>query len=215
MNYSQAYNRIALGIGSAVLAAGCTTMQKPNHESCMGEKSTYAAIFGTSSVSYNAECGDARMAYSLLTRPGDPVGNALGFVLYIDQNKNAKAQLEERMGGKDKVRVAPETITGLLTSTDDSSRYIGAQIFAYSPEDTRVAVNDMLTARKLDPKALLSAILTTPQAASGAASTEARNRALDHAQAPLAAPAATATRTTTSCTRTRQGNQVVLDCPKQ
>lgn len=201
MSVSSLYTRMALGL-TPVFLAGCTTLQQPNTDTCMQVKSVRALVFNTGGTSYNTDCNDGRTSFALLNRAGDPVGNALGFLLYMDQNKQAKTMLEQRMGGKDKVTVAPETIAGLLTSADATSRYLGLQIYSAQPEEGRVQVNDIITATQKDPKELVTAILAENQSDNGfKAENRAREWARDHATAPKGV-AATTCAATPGCQRT-------------
>lgn len=195
MNKARTYNGIALGLGSLVLA-GCASLQEPDTTTCMQSHSTRAIIFNTGGTKYNTDCNDGRAAFALLNRSGDPVGNALGFLLYMDQNKEAKSNLEERMGGKDNVKVAPETVAGLLTSPDNTSRYMGLQIYLYQPEKTRADVSTILQAEGHDPKTLLATVI-----AENAGNKDqnidgiARDWAREHATAPMGVAATTCAQT--------------------
>ncbi len=206
MKHASLFNRAALGIATLVLA-GCQTLQKPNTDTCMQERSMRALLFNTGGTTYNTDCNDGRTAYALLKRSGDPVGNALGFLLYMDQNKAAKEMLEARMGGKEKVKVEPETVAGLLLSGDETSRYVGFQIYAASPEEARKNVNTILIAEKADPKAILSLDLSRERSTAMA-------WAREHALAPADTPATVARLKRDDCTKIRTTNGVTWSCPK-
>lgn len=214
MKNSALYNRVALGLSTLVLA-GCQTLQKPNTDTCMQERSFRAIFFNTGGTTYNTDCNDGRTAYALLARQGDPVGNALGFLLYMDQNKQAKANLEARLGGKDKVKVAPETVAGLMLSSDPTSRYLGLQIYTAQPEETRINVSDIILAEKKEPKAVIAAIMAENKADQGqGAENLTRDWAHEHAKAPQGI-AATTCAATTGCKRAITGSGVTYTFPKQ
>lgn len=206
MKHASLFNRAALGIATLVLA-GCQTLQKPNTDTCMQERSLRALVFNTGGTTYNTDCNDGRTAFALLNRSGDPVGNALGFLLYMDQNKAARDMLEARMGGKDNVRVAPETVAGLLLSGDETSRYVGFQIYAASPEETRKNVNTILISEKADPKAILALDLSRERS-------NAIAWAREHALAPENTPATVARLKRDDCTKIRTTTGVTWSCPK-
>lgn len=206
MKHASLFNRAAC-ITTALVLAGCQSLQKPNTDTCMQEHSVRALLFNTGGTTYNTDCNDGRTAFALLNRSGDPVGNALGFLLYMDQNKAARTMLETRMGGKDNVKVAPETVAGLLLSGDETSRYVGFQIYAASPEDARRNVNAILIAEKADPKALLALDLSRERS-------NAIAWAREHALAPANSPAPVARLKRDDCIKTRTASGVTWSCPK-
>lgn len=206
MNYPRRYTRAVIAVSAAFLTA-CASAPKPDPESCLGEKFLDVGFFGIGSVGHDQACADARTSYTLLKRISDPIGNALGLLLYFDQSPKAKELLEERMGGKDKVKIAPETVAGLLLSGDETSRYVGFQIYAASPEDTRKNVNKILEAEKADPKAILALDLSRERSTAMA-------WAREHALAPANSPATIARLKRDDCTKTRTASGVTWSCPK-
>lgn len=196
MKRKTAYDRFAISLSSLMLTAatGCTSIQFPNTDTCMQAKNVNALLVGFGGTSYNTNCNDGRIAFALMARAGDPVGNALGFLLYLDQNPEAKKMLEGRMGGESNVRLSEKTIAGLLLSDDEVSRGIGAQIYVSSDEKSRSAVNDILKAGGVDPRQHITANLG--QNTHDAAKAWAR----DHANAPDGVTAET--------TRARQGHHL-------
>ncbi|HEY0902082.1 MAG TPA: hypothetical protein VGD95_08160 [Micavibrio sp.] len=177
MSYKSTYNRWAAG-ASGLLLAGCASVSPPNPDTCMQESSVNALLVGFGGTKYNTSCNDGRMAFALMNRADDPVGNALGFLLYLDQNPEAKKMLENRMGGKDKVKMSGSTVAGFLLSNDDTSRSIGAQIYMGSDEPTRAAVNEVLIRHQIDPRQHIPASLRQ----------DVQNATFQWAQAHAAAP---------------------------
>lgn len=177
MNFKNTYNRLALGVSTLALT-GCATTMLPNTDTCMQASSVNALLVGFGGTSYNTSCNDGRVAFALMTRADDPVGNALGFMLYMDQNPEAKKALEGRLGGKDKAKIADTTVAGLLLSEDETSRSIGAQIYVASDDKARSAVNDILKTNHVDPRQQVADNLD--QSVYAAAKAWAR----DHALAP-------------------------------
>lgn len=224
----QPYFRAAATAGAlttALLLSGCATVVQPRPESCMGGGGVSVMGVGVRTVSFDEKCAtyqkermtqeaDISRAETLLLKPHDPVGNALGMLLSLELNPAARAQLEKRVGGKERIRVAPETLVGLLTAQNETSRYVGLQIYAASPPDVLKGVDDLLKAQGI--KLTTIAKLITPGTLQQEAA--AREWANSHAQdggSPASIPGtAISTRTTTGCTRTRVGNQVILDCPQ-
>lgn len=212
----------ASALATAFLVSGCATVVQPRPESCMGGGGLSVMGVGVRNVSFDEKCAayqkermtreaDISRVENLLMKPNDPVGNALGMLLSLELNPEARAHLEKRVGGKEKIRIAPETLVGLLTAPNETSRYVGLQIYAASPEDVHKGVDNILKAQGVKLTSLITpGTLQQEQAA--------RDWANNHAQglpAPAGVLPATAitSRTTTGCTRTRAGNQVILDCP--
>lgn len=188
MSYKNTYNRWALGVSTFALSgalSGCATTMLPNTDTCMQASSVNALLVGFGGTSYNTACNDGRVAFALMTRADDPVGNALGFMLYMDQNPEAKKMLEGRLGGKDKVKIADTTVAGLLLSEDETSRSIGAQIYVMADEKTRGSINEILKTNNVDPRQHVAANLD--QGVHAAAKAWAR----DHAAAPAGVDAET------------------------
>ena len=188
MNFKSTYNKLALGVSTLTLSGaltGCATSTLPNTDTCMQAKNVNALLVGFGGTSYNQSCNDGRVAFALMTRADDPVGNALGFMLYMDQNPDAKKMLEGRLGGKDKVKIADDTVAGLLLSEDETSRSIGAQIYVASDEKARGGINEILKTNNVDPRQHVAANLD--QNVHAAAKAWAR----DHSFAPAGVDAET------------------------
>lgn len=158
MSYKSAYNKLAAG-ASALVLSGCATISAPDTNTCMQASNVSALLIGFGGTKYNTSCNDGRMAFALMNRPDDPVGNALGFLLYMDQNPEAKKMLESRMGGADNIKMPGSTVAGFLLSSDEISRSIGAQLYLGSNEQTRNEVNDALIKNNIDPRQHIPASL--------------------------------------------------------
>lgn len=212
--------RRAATYGSLVgglLLSGCATVVPPKPDSCMGGGGVRLMGIGFTKTGFDEDCAkyqqeklqaeaDIARAETLMKRPNDPVGNALGMLLSLDLNPEAREKLQTRMSGADKIRVAPETLAGLLTADNVTSRYIGFQLYAASPEDVHEKVHALLAERNITLAMLMPVNLND-----GAA--PARQWARTHGQDGQTLPPLPA-RTITTCIRTRVGNQVILDCPK-
>lgn len=179
------YNKLALSASAIALTTGCATTQLPNTDTCMQASNFNALVVGVGGTSYNTACNDGRTAYALMTRADDPVGNALGFMMYMDQNPEAQKMLENRLGGKDKVKIADTTVAGLLMSDDETSRSIGAQIYVSSGEQARGGINEILKTNNIDPRQHVAANLD-PNVHKAA-----QAWALDHSRAPAGVNAET------------------------
>lgn len=184
MNFKNIYNKVALGVGTMALT-GCATTMLPDTDTCMQVKKVHALLVGFGGTSYNQSCNDGRVAFALMTRADDPVGNALGFMLYMDQNPEAQQMLESRLGGKDKVKIADTTVAGLLLSDDEISRSLGAQIYVASGAEARNSINEILKVNNVDPRQHVSANLDQ------SVFDGAREWAHDHALAPAGVNAET------------------------
>ncbi len=153
MKLNSIYNRLALGVSAVALTTGCATKMLPNTDTCMQASNVNALLVGFGGTSYNQACNDGRVAFALMTRPNDPVGNSIGFLMYLGQNPEAQKALESRLGGKDKVLISDTTIAGMLLSDDEASRNIGAQIYIHpSSEKSRASVNEILKNNGVDPR---------------------------------------------------------------
>ena len=142
-----------LGLAAAILS-GCATPGL-NTETCMGTDYNGIGFYGVGQSKWDKDCANAEFAETLLRKKNDPVGNALGFLLYLDQLPGARAQLEARLGQKGALRIEPETVATLLASPD-VSRYTGVQLYAKMNEDDRATVNSLLQEREIDPKVALT-----------------------------------------------------------
>ena len=131
----------ALGL-TAALMTGCATSQF-NVDTCMRASFTSIGIVGGGSSAFDPNCGDAKTAEVLMRRQNDPVSNALGFLLYLDQNPDARAQLQQRMGGAENVQIEPAAVADLL-AMPDTSRYVGVQIYAKISPEARQTVDSFL-----------------------------------------------------------------------
>ncbi|QQG36905.1 MAG: hypothetical protein HYS17_03800 [Micavibrio aeruginosavorus] len=209
-------------LATAFFVSGCATVVQPRPESCMGGGGVSVMGVGVRNVSFDEKCAayqkermtretDISRAESLLLKQNDPVGNALGMLLSLELSPEARAQLEKRVGGKEKIRIAPETLAGLLMAQNETSRYVGLQIYAASPEDVHKGVDDILKAQGIKLTSLITpGTLQQEDAARAWAHSHAEGKAT---LANVLPDTAVTTRTTTGCTRTRTGNQVILDCP--
>jgi hypothetical protein len=142
-----------LGLAAAILS-GCATPGL-NTETCMGTDYNGIGFYGVGESKWDKDCGSAEFAETLLRNKNDPVGNALGFLLYLDQLPGARAQLEARLGQKGALRIEPETVATLLASPD-ISRYTGVQLYAKMNEQDRATVHGLLQERGIDPKIALT-----------------------------------------------------------
>ena len=159
MSNKNLYNRMALGLGALTLA-GCSTLSQPDTNTCMQVTNVNALLVGFGGTKYNRSCNDGRMAFALMQRENDPVGNALGFLLYLDQNPEAQKMLESRLGGREGVKLKSETVAGFLLADDDISRSIGAQIYMASDDKSRADINNVLIQNNADPRTLIPASLS-------------------------------------------------------
>lgn len=209
------------GLTAAALLTGCANIVVPNDGGCWGGGGMRVLGTGGYTKTYDEQCGKDKLATKrtevditvveqLLKRQNDPVGNALGMLMAQDINPENRKKLEERMGGADKIQVAPETIIGLMTANNNTSRYVGFQLYAAAPEKERAAVDQLLEKDGMH-RGMLASIPTNEDA------DNARKWATDHAASGSSGQglpqSPSIMRTTTGCTRTRVGNQVVLDCP--
>ncbi len=180
----------------SLLLTGCATNIIAQPDSCISGNG-FQFIFGFTRSGFDKECGeyqkeklrmeaDIKRAETLMRKPNDPVSNALGVLLSFDLNPEAKKKLDARMGGADKIRIEPETLVGLLAANNMQSRYVGMQLYAHADKDTQNKAGQLLKEQNIDIATLI----------------------------PPAPGAAPLPRTTTTCIRTRKGNQVILDCPK-
>lgn len=187
----------ASALTGGLLLSGCSTMITAQPDSCISGGGFQIMGTGITSTSFDEKCGafqkeklrleaDIKRAETLMKAPNDPVSNALGVMLSFDLNPEARKTLEARMGGADKIRIEPETLVGLLIADSMQSRYVGMQLYAHADKDTQDKTGQLLKTQNIDIATLMP-------------------------PAPATAPAL---RTTTACTRTRSGNQVILDCPK-
>lgn len=189
----------ATALTGSLLLTGCATNIIAQPDSCISGGGLNLMGIGFTSSGFDEKCAayqteklrmeaDITRAETLMKTKNDPVSNALGVLLSFDLNPEAKKKLEARMGGADKIRIEPETLTGLLTSDNLQSRYVGLQLYVRADEATQSQVNQQLKEQNVDISALIPASSRTTNE--------------------------TTTITSTNCTRTRKGNQIVLDCPK-
>lgn len=146
-------------VSFALLGGGCATTEKPERKDCQGGASIDIFFASIGYIASSKECRDAQTSHTLMTKENSPVDNLLGFTLYLDQSPQAKLYLEERMGGKENIKIAPEIIVDLLTSSDQDSQSLGYQAYAYSPQKSRLEVSALLKSQNIDFSALTASII--------------------------------------------------------
>ncbi len=156
----------ALALSAATALGGCVTTVARAPESCMGGGGVGLLFVGFNRVSFDEKCAayqkerQQRTAdtaiFTALMNDKNPVSQALGFLMYQAQrDPGAREALEKSAGGREFIRVEPQTVAGLLAG-DDNSRYVGIQIYSYSSTEDRKATDDILKKAGHDPRALLT-----------------------------------------------------------
>lgn len=145
-----------------------TSQENTNLGICRDEKWLDLLVVGFGFTHSDKDCVRAETVFTLMTKKNNDIDNLIGLSMYMDENPQVQKYLEERMGGKENVRIDPQIIVGLLTSEHEDSQSLGYQTYAYSPLKTRMQVSAIFKNLGIDFIALTSAIIAkrmNPEAA--------------------------------------------------